>query len=103
MARMSRRTKHDAALFLELAAAGNDADAFARIGVAGLQRLVASELTTLSVWDLPTGRRFVVGSPANALSAADIAAFDRHFFEHPLVRFHSRNHRAGAHRISDSM
>jgi DNA-binding CsgD family transcriptional regulator len=60
-------------------------------------------LTTLSVCDLATGRRRVIGNPAQALSSRDLSAFDRHFFEHPLVEFHSEHPRGGAHRISDSL
>jgi DNA-binding CsgD family transcriptional regulator len=84
-------------------AASTGLEGFARLGVEGLPRLVRSELTTLSVCDLTNGRRFVIGSPACALSPGDIACFDRYFFEHPLVRFHSGHPRAGAHRISDSL
>lgn len=81
--------------------AGPDPDAFARLGVTELPRLVPSELTTLSVCDLRSGHRHVVGNPGSRLSAQDIAAFDRHFFDHPLVRYHSENHGAGARRLSD--
>lgn len=80
-----------------------DAPSFARHGVLALTGLVASELTTLSVCDLRTGHRQVVGLPGTALSPADIAAFDRHFFEHPLVRFHGVARGQTVHRISDSL
>ena len=103
MNRMSRQAKHDAAGFLRLVGAAKDPHAFARLGVAELPRLVASELTTLSVCDLATGRRRVVGNPSEALSVRDISAFDRHFFGHPLVRFHCEHRGGGAHRISDSL
>jgi DNA-binding CsgD family transcriptional regulator len=84
-------------------AAGASADGLARLGVAELPKLVASDLTTLSVCDLVTGRRRVIGDPGCRLSAEDIAAFDRHFFDHPLVRFHAANPAGGTHRISDSV
>ena len=104
MNRRTQRRKRDAVAMLNaIGAAGADPDRFARLGVAELPRLVASELTTLSVCDLATGRRRVVGGPGSALSPRDIAAFDRHFFVHPLVRFHSDHHAGGAHRISDSL
>ena len=74
---------------------------FARHGVAALPRLVASELTTLSVCDLDTGHRSVVSDLPGALSRREIEAFDRHFHEHPLVRAHGRNAAATTHRISD--
>lgn len=90
------------ALVRQLAAA-RSADEYARIGVQLLGRLVASDLTTLSVCDLATGRRHVVGTPAGAIGAADRAAFDRHFNEHPLVRHHTVERGRDAHRISDSV
>ena len=86
-----------------IGAAGADPDRIARVGVSELPRLVASDLTTLSICNLETGRRSVVGNPGQALSADDVATFDRHFFAHPLVRFHSANPDGGTHRISDSV
>ena len=104
MVRRKRRTARDAVSVLHaLGDAGANPEQFARAGVALLSRLADSELTTLSVCDLASGRRRVVGTPGSALSPADIAAFDRHFFTHPLVRFHSTHHHGGAHRISDSV
>lgn len=104
MAQVARRAGRDATSIANaIGTAGADPDGFARLGVAELPRLVPSELTTLSVCDLITGRRRVVGNPDRALSPEDITAFDRHFFEHPLVRFHSTHHGGGAHRISDSV
>ena len=75
--------------------------AFARHGVASLRRLVASEITTLSVCDLDTGHRRVVSDVSGAISSAQVEAFDRHFHEHPLVREHGRNASAVTRRISD--
>jgi DNA-binding CsgD family transcriptional regulator len=76
---------------------------FARRGVRLLPALVASEITTLSLCDLATGRRRVVSDPLHAFGRDALAAFDRHFFEHPLVRFHVATHDGGVHRISDSL
>jgi len=90
-------------LVCEMTEAASDAVAFARQGTQQLPRLVASELTTLSVCDLARNTRSVVGNPGGAISAADRASFDRHFAEHPLVRYHSRTAGGGAHRISDSL
>jgi DNA-binding CsgD family transcriptional regulator len=104
MDRRRQRTTRDAVAVLSaIGAAGADPEQFARMGVAQLPKLADSELTTLSVCDLATGRRRVVGSPGSTLSPADIAAFDRHLFAHPLVQFHSKHHRGGTHRISDSV
>ncbi len=84
--------------------AGADRAAFARLGVERLPTLVASEFTTLSVCDLVSGRRQVYGLPAGALSAEDRKAFDRHFSEHPLVRFHGYGGGGGVtQRISDCL
>jgi DNA-binding CsgD family transcriptional regulator len=66
-----------------------------------LTGIVASDLTTLSICDLQHGTRRVVGRKAETLSDADRAAFDRHFREHPLVRFHSSHPGGPTQRISD--
>jgi DNA-binding CsgD family transcriptional regulator len=80
-----------------------DAAGFARAGVRVLPDLVASDLTTLSICHLASGRREVTGYPDEQLGAEDRACFDRHFATHPLVRFHGVQHGRGAHRISDSI
>jgi DNA-binding CsgD family transcriptional regulator len=80
-----------------------DKSAYARLGVERLPQLVASEFTTLSICHLASGRREVFGMPAGALSAEDRAAFDRHFHEHPLVRFHGYQGGRTPQRISDSL
>ncbi len=90
-------------LVCEMTEAASDAVAFARQGTQQLPQLVASELTTLSVCDLARNSRSVVSSPGGAISAADRASFDRHFAEHPLVRYHASTPGGGAHRISDSL
>ena len=76
-------------------------DDFARRGVECLPQLVASELTTLSVCNLDDGRRRVVSDVPGAISTREVAAFDRHFSEHPLVREHGRNPGAVTRRIAD--
>ena len=83
--------------------AGDELDALARAAVEALSALVASEITTLSVCDLRSGRREVIGTPVGAISAGDRASFDRHFREHPLVRYHADQRGPGARRISDSL
>jgi DNA-binding CsgD family transcriptional regulator/GAF domain-containing protein len=80
-----------------------DKATFARLGVERLPALVASEFTTLSICHLKSGRREVFGLPAGALSAEERAAFDRHFHEHPLVRFHGYQGGHVTQRISDSL
>lgn len=102
MADITRQDLRRAARFLAaIGAASTDAAGFARAGVALLPELVASDLTTLSDCDLSDGRREVVAHPGSALSAEDIACFDRFFHEHPLVRFHGRNLAGGTRRVSD--
>ncbi len=80
-----------------------DKRVFAQLGVEQLPQLVASEFTTLSICHLASGRREVFGLPAGALSEQDRAAFDRHFHEHPLVRYHAYQGGRGTQRISDSL
>jgi len=87
----------------EVADAVDDADGFARCGVERLARLAPSELTTLSLCDLRGGRRHVIGLPAGAIGNEARASFDRHFNEHPLVRYHARERGPHAHRITDSV
>ena len=94
--------RHGWRLVCDMTEAASDASAFARQGTMQLPRLVASEITTLSVCDLARNRRSVVSNPGEAISAADRASFDRHFTEHPLVRYHAQPG-GGAHRISDSL
>jgi DNA-binding CsgD family transcriptional regulator len=86
-----------------MAEAGAELDTWARAGVDSLPRVVASEMTTLSVCDLASGRREVTGGASSALGAADRAAFDRYFLVHPLVRYHGLERHTGVHRISDSV
>ena len=76
-------------------------DDFARRGVECLPALVASELTTLSVCNLESGHRAVVSDVPGALTAREVALFDRYFSEHPLVCEHRRNPRAVTKRIDD--
>ena len=76
---------------------------FARRGVACLPRLVASELTTLSVCDLGSGHRSVVSDQPGAISRREIEAFDHYFYDHPLVREHGRNPGAVTKRIADCL
>ncbi len=83
--------------------AASSAEAFARAAVAELPRVVASELTTLSICDLAGGHRRVVADPPTVIGADECAAFDRHFGAHPLVRYHGYQHGRGAQRISDSV
>lgn len=91
------------ALLGAVAESTRDFASYAEAGVRLLPSLVASEMTTLSVCDLASGRRDVVSCPAGRLGSADRQCFDRFFFEHPLVRYHAVARGPGAHRISDSI
>ncbi len=90
-------------LLQAVAESGDGVDAFARAAVGALPTLVASEITSLSVCDLGSGRRHVVAAPVAAIGADDLACFDRYFHVHPLVRYHADLRGPGAHRISDSL
>lgn len=72
-----------------------------RVSLDRLSDLIPSDLTTLSLCDLRRGRRRVEMQPEESLTASDRAAFDRHFHEHPLVRFHARHPAGGTRRLSD--
>ena len=98
----SQHLKHALDFVLDLSAL-QDAGSFAKYVVNGLPRLVASELTTLSICDLNSGVRRVVSFPENAISLDDQQCFNRLMHEHPLVRYHSQHPDGGAWRISDSM
>jgi hypothetical protein len=80
-----------------------DGASFVAAALEGLTGVIASELTTLSICDLERGTRRVIGRQGESLSAADRAAFDIHFREHPLVRFHSSQPGGPTQRISDCM
>lgn len=98
----SQHLKHALDFVLDLSAL-QDAGSFAKYVVSGLPRLVASELTTLSICDLSSGVRRVVSFPENAISKDDQQCFNRLMHEHPLVRYHSQHPDGGARRISDEM
>lgn len=102
---MNHLTRNDYAgalqLLVRIEAQAGDVDSFARAVVLALNGYVASELTTLSVCDLFTGHRQVVGLPGVRLGADEIECFDRHFFEHPLVRHHGIDGGLLTRRISD--
>ncbi|GMV59978.1 hypothetical protein FBR04_01955 [Betaproteobacteria bacterium PRO7] len=83
--------------------AAESVETFARCVVQSLPKLVAAELTTLSLCDLVHGRRLVAGVPQGTLSRELCEAFDRHFNEHPLVQYHAVRRGPGARRITDSI
>ena len=88
-------------LLNEIAAEAWSLESFASSGLDRLPRLVASEVTTLSICDLARGRRTVFSAPKRAFSSGERAAFDAHFHEHPLVLYHSKTPGGVTHRISD--
>jgi DNA-binding CsgD family transcriptional regulator len=100
-------TRHDYAsalrLLARLEAESGSPESFAASSVQAIDAFVASEITTLSVCNIVNGHREVVGLPGRALAAADIECFDRHFFQHPLVRYHAFQGGSATHRISDSL
>lgn len=104
LAKLPERDLRAALSALRILAEQSDASAsFIDAALEQLTGLVASDLTTLSICDLQHGSRRVIGRKAESLSAADRAAFDRHFREHPLVRFHSSHPGGPTQRISDCM
>ena len=89
-------------LLREVGVCAGDWRSFATAGVRALPSLVACEIITLSVCDLRSGRRQVIGAPDCAIGVQDRACFDRFFAEHPLVRYHAFERGQGARRVSDS-
>jgi DNA-binding CsgD family transcriptional regulator len=87
--------------FDAIASENHSSQSFVRHALDRLSQLVGSELTTLSLCDLEQQRRIVIGRPGEALSDDDRAAFDRHFREHPLVRYHSTHPGGPTQRITD--
>src|SRR5258705_1408490 len=90
-------------LLNDIAAEAWSLESFASSGLDRLPRLVASEVTTLSICDLARGRRTVFSTPNRVFSAGERASFDAHFHEHPLVLYHSKTPGGTTHRISDSL
>ncbi|WP_236748799.1 helix-turn-helix transcriptional regulator [Acidovorax carolinensis] len=104
---MNHLTRNAYAAALQLLAfieaQSDDVEGFARAAVVALNRYVASELTTLSVCDLRTSRCQVVGLPSDCMGAEESVCFDRHFFEHPLVRLYALNGGRFTQRMSDAV
>jgi DNA-binding CsgD family transcriptional regulator len=104
LARLPERDLRAALRALQsLAEQSTNSAAFVDAALEQLTDIVASDLTTLSLCDLAAGTRRVVGRKGESLSDADRAAFDRHFREHPLVRFHGSHPGGPTQRISDCM
>lgn len=95
--------RHALAFVNQVADALDDADGYLRGTCEGLPRLVASELTTLSVCHLPSGHRTVHGEAVGSIGASERECFDHHFRDHPLVRVHGELGHRHVHRISDSL
>lgn len=76
-------------------------EGFMRAGVTCLPRLVASDLTHVSVCDLDSGKRNVVSDLPGAICKRDQDTFNRHFSRNPLVLEHGHNSQAHTVRISD--
>ncbi|MGZ5195762.1 MAG: helix-turn-helix transcriptional regulator [Ramlibacter sp.] len=104
---MNHLTRNDYASALRLLAGleaeCGDLESFASACVRAVDGFVTSEVATLSVCDLATGHREVAGLPGVRLGAQEIACFDRHFFAHPLVRYHGFDGGRHTYRISDSL
>lgn len=104
---MNHLTRGDYAKALQLLAQLSELAAeqhgFAQHGVRALVDFVPAEFATLSVCELRSGHRQVVGLPGINLSPADIESFDRHFYSHPLVRYHGVERGTGVCRMSDRL
>ena len=102
---MNHLTRSDYARALQLLAQvepqTGDEGSFARAVVLALHDYLGAELTTLSVCNLVTRHRGVGSLPDVRPRADEIACFDRHFFEHPLVRHHGFEGCMVTRRVSD--
>jgi DNA-binding CsgD family transcriptional regulator len=78
-----------------------DREGFMRCGVACLPRVIASDLTHVSICDVDTGKRNVLSDVPGAIAQRDLDAFNRHFKVNPLALSHGRNPEARTRRISD--
>jgi DNA-binding CsgD family transcriptional regulator len=92
-----------AAAFDAIAAENGEPQSFVRHALDELALLLGSDLTTLSLCDLERQTRTVISRPGEALSERERATFDRHFREHPLVRFHSTHPHGPTQRITDCL
>jgi DNA-binding CsgD family transcriptional regulator len=101
MVRMPGKGLEKALDFMLDVSAQREPDGVVRCVVEGLPRFVASEITTLSICDIPAGTRRVVSYPHDAISPSDQACFNRLMHEHPLVRYHSTHPHGGSQRVSD--
>ena len=86
-----------------LSETGLDCASFVGAALDQLISIVPSDLTTLSICDLERGTRSVIGRKGETLSSSDREAFDQHFRDHPLVRFHGSHPSGPTQRISDCM
>lgn len=86
-----------------LAEQSTDSQSFVSGALDQLTDIVASDLTTVSLCDLALNTRLVFGRKGEALSEDDRRAFDRHFREHPLVRYHAAHLDGMTQRISDRL
>ena len=86
-----------------LAEESRDCRSFVQGSLVKLTRVVASDLTTLSLCDLSQGTRQIFGRPGESLTDDDRLAFNRHFREHPLVRYHASHPNGTTQRISDCL
>jgi len=98
-----RDARRALAAFQAIAVVGDGYGAFVGRVLDELAELLGSDLTTLSLCDLERGTRTVVGRPGEGISEPDRAAFNCHFREHPLVRFHATHIGGPTQRVTDCM
>lgn len=86
---------------VELEEACSDVESLADRALDGLARLVGCDFSTLSACELRRGHRTVVRACPEPIDEHRLLAFDRHFFEFPLVRAQGLQRRRDVQRISD--
>ena len=85
---------------LRVEAQAHSVRSFAQALVQALNGFVAAELTTLSVCDLASDQREVLGLPGARLGSGEVDGFERHLFEHPPPIHHDLQRRVPEYAIA---
>jgi DNA-binding CsgD family transcriptional regulator len=87
--------------FVRQVHAVRDMDAFARRAIAGISRLVPSDILTYNEIDIQHKRAYMVVEPASAITASQAGTFARLTDQHPLIRHYALTRESRPRKISD--
>jgi DNA-binding CsgD family transcriptional regulator len=76
-------------------------EAFPRRALAGLSRLIESDILTYNEIDPRRQRAHMIDQPAGVIDAAQVATFERHAHQHPLIAHYARTRESQPRKISD--